>query len=908
MSRIIYQDSTNNTGQERWPGEFPEDTLPVLDEFTVSSANSDYGKSTGLYKLYLGKSQHAFVAQGLGGTSLLNANVALEADRRIWEQNIWPRALSQDSTFPICRPKLAKPWEDELDEDLDDPKNMPEAYLRAHQMLEPTTYPDEPEFPPLTKLEMLKKQATKRGLGSYFRKAPITVSFEDRLNAAGVPMRKSRLTGNDATGINDGSKGTTLVTYVSDAWNHGAEIFCECSVRNIKRQVNADGSEKWVVFYEWLGGSRTRFSTASKSAVFWVTADMVFLGAGAIGSTEILLRSRRLGLNVSSNVGKSYSGNGDILAFGANNNEACHSVGTGSNPPESFRGREVGPCIAGVIDLRRRPNEDVMKGMVIEEGVTPLPLANLLPTAFAMSAGSKACPDTQVGYLERLKRKARSLETTMRGPYYGAMDNTMTYLVMSHDNNQGHLELINDRLNIDFGGVGKSHRCREINQTILANLAHSTGGDFEPSPFWTRVGADSLITVHSIGGCCMAENGQQGVVNDKGQVFIDHTTSGNVHDSLYVCDGAIIPMALGVNPFFTISALAERICFYAVQDHPEFTPWDPNECKESIDIPQKVRKVLYAEMSEVVNGVKKPIPIDFKHMTRRSPSRDQVKEQLEWSSHNPAARRHLAVQSENTTLGGVTFTEVMTGYFATVPAWEHNAGAKVKIRRASKESILNAPENDSDPEDDDNVDYQAAADHAKTSDSRMQFLLTIMANTTDSLSNFGDRSALITGTVSCRALSPDPLLVEFGNFRLFSEQPSRADTDNLLYHLHLLSTGGRRFEFFGKKVVHNGNLWNGWKETTTLYVTVKEYKGTEEALRKSMVMDARGRRPTYREDVTLVGHGILKIGIADLARELMTLSSNSASRIGRLKDEGIFLTYFARRMAKRKYRFSSQLC
>ena len=49
----------------------------------------------------------------------------------------------------------------------------------------------------------------------------------------------------------------------------------------------------------------------------WVHAKkFIFLGAGSLGTTEILLRSKEVGLKVSERVGTGMSGNGDILAFG----------------------------------------------------------------------------------------------------------------------------------------------------------------------------------------------------------------------------------------------------------------------------------------------------------------------------------------------------------------------------------------------------------------------------------------------------------------------------------------------------------------------------------------------------------------------------------------------------------------
>ena len=54
----------------------------------------------------------------------------------------------------------------------------------------------------------------------------------------------------------------------------------------------------------------------------------------------------------------------------------------------------------------------------------------------------------------------------------------------------------------------------------------------------------------------MAGDADQGVVDARGRVY---DGEGGVHDGIFVVDGAIVPSAVGVNPFLTISALAERI-------------------------------------------------------------------------------------------------------------------------------------------------------------------------------------------------------------------------------------------------------------------------------------------------------------------------------------------------------------
>ena len=86
----------------------------------------------------------------------------------------------------------------------------------------------------------------------------------------------------------------------------------------------------------------------------------------------------------------------------------------------------------------------------------------------------------------------------------------------------------------------------------MKRTATELGEAAEAEPFFA-LGTGPLgkdITVHPLGGCPMADDPAQGVVDQFGRV--------HGHPGLYVSDGSIVPAALGVNPSETIAALAER--------------------------------------------------------------------------------------------------------------------------------------------------------------------------------------------------------------------------------------------------------------------------------------------------------------------------------------------------------------
>ncbi len=74
-----------------------------------------------------------------------------------------------------------------------------------------------------------------------------------------------------------------------------------------------------------------------------LTADIVVLAAGTLGSTEILLRSRQEGLALSDWLGARFTSNGDAIAIAYNNDVPVNGVGVG-NPPKAHvpRGRAGG--------------------------------------------------------------------------------------------------------------------------------------------------------------------------------------------------------------------------------------------------------------------------------------------------------------------------------------------------------------------------------------------------------------------------------------------------------------------------------------------------------------------------------------------------------------------------------------
>ncbi|KAH7362985.1 glucose-methanol-choline oxidoreductase [Plectosphaerella cucumerina] len=453
----------------------------------------------------------------------MNANVFLETDKETLSMPFWPEEIRND------------------------PSTLDKYYDWARQVLQPTEYPD--DWPELPKVELLKKQAAALGMEDKWRKVPQTTRFRNGPNSAGVEMSPSALTGQDCTGVNDGSKNTTLVTYLADAWNWGAEMFCESEVRYIKKAENREG---YIIYFAWHGRNRGHFKANLHGDLMWVHAKKcVFLGAGAVGTTEILLRSKEMGLPLSDRVGQGMSGNGDMLAFGYNTDYEANAIGKPFPNPYN----PIGPTINSVIDCREG-HENPLDGFVIEEGAIPRALAPFLQTLLEMMPGNVA-PSNEP-FSEKVRSSLAQYKSRLLGAHAqgGSMDNTQVYLVMSHDSSQAMLTLKDDKPVLEFLGVGGSDQVKKLHE-LLAKATEAVGGTFVHNPFYALMGGQQ-VTVHPIGGACMARDGsaRTGATAHNGELFTGD--DDETHDGLIVTDAAVIPAALGVNPLATITALAER--------------------------------------------------------------------------------------------------------------------------------------------------------------------------------------------------------------------------------------------------------------------------------------------------------------------------------------------------------------
>ena len=483
-------------GREWIPGCFPDRLPDVLQESRLNLLGPRKGtvnQPTGLFNIQQFDEITVLSGSGLGGSSLINASVTIRPEREVFEQSAWP-AVYRSGTL------------------LDPYFSLAEFELGASR--EPLD----------SSHKMIAARQVGRRLsrcGAHWEPALLTVTRTGQRPAdAGVVVNRQGMLqrgcidcGDCLLGCNVGAKNTLAMNYLPLARRAGAELYAGVEVHYV-RPVEAWYEVHYQVHFDWPDGCR-------QSIPGCTTARMVVLGAGSLGSTEILLRSQCHGLSLSPRLGLSWSGNGDALGFVRKSELPTGIGGYSAYPTERH---PVGPTIQTNLSY---PDRQLASRVLIQDGAVPRAYANAL------------------GIL------MRNLQ----------LDQTLVLLGMGHDGAAGQVTLDNSgSLKVAWPGLLDSPY-RQLIRDEFRKVADALGGRYE----YLRIFGDQMVSVHPLGGCAMADSIDQGVVNHRGQVFdID---SGAVHPDLYVIDGSIIPTSLACNPLLTITALAERAANEMIHDH-----------------------------------------------------------------------------------------------------------------------------------------------------------------------------------------------------------------------------------------------------------------------------------------------------------------------------------------------------
>jgi choline dehydrogenase-like flavoprotein len=329
-----------------------------------------------------------------------------------------------------------------------------------------------------------------------------------------------------------------------------------------------------------------------------VTADVVIMAAGCVGTNEIMLRSRKRNTipNLSDQVGEGFSTNGDYIAFLERTKERVSLVrgpvttssahfNTTVDRPEDDRAKPdhprfhiledqgIPPALSSLVGVgvpfirslsKGRPNWVLLIWSIILFGLaTTLRTVSNFVAAFFTNPFKR--PDTFQSEDELTARMmcvvAAGREQALGQFTLGQNLGATTLRLKRRDKKRFWEDPVYSDIKRSLDALAK---------LLAEDPSDSKKGVFRNpflSPAFGTLGGKSIASSHPLGGCRIGTDGHEGVVDEYGRVF-EVTSAGarRVHKGLYIADGSIIPTALGVNPSLTISALALRIAKKAIED------------------------------------------------------------------------------------------------------------------------------------------------------------------------------------------------------------------------------------------------------------------------------------------------------------------------------------------------------
>jgi cholesterol oxidase len=519
------------------PGSFPRSPLEIQKSFWDPSEGLH-----GLFDIWSFRKLEVIAGSGLGGGSLIYANVLLRKDEEWFVRE--DRAKKSYEYWPITR------------------KDLDPHYDAVEKVLTPTAYPEAYHHRTLKSEAFLAAAETLKNThpGITHSLPPLAITFarpgcdpaqaewlpgDPKDNFHGMPRTTCRLCGECDLGCNYGSKNTLDHTYLSLAKKLGADIRTRSEVRTFAPRPAGGFEVRYVGHAPEAEGVKT---DTSKLPLQTITADRLILSGGSIGTTYLLLRNRDAFAGISKTLGQRLGGNGDLLTFAFN----CRHPGKdGESRPRPLNA-SCGPVITRSIraaDAADGPGNGQRRGFYIQDAGFPEFINWVAQTA--------SIPSRIMRYLKFIVRYFRGIlgcepDSAISAELSEVLEaaectySSLPLLGMGRDVADGIARLRGRFLDVDWN-MKTSDAYFDRLTDLSRELAGLLGGRFVENP--TRM-FKRMVSVHPLGGCAMGRASDEGVVDQYGEVFN--------YPGMFIADGSVMPGPVGANPSLTIAAFADH--------------------------------------------------------------------------------------------------------------------------------------------------------------------------------------------------------------------------------------------------------------------------------------------------------------------------------------------------------------
>lgn len=441
-------------GRRYLPGEFPRDVTQIDSVFWRYPQRKT---ALGLYDVRFFSGIAAVAASGVGGGSLIYANIHIRPDAEVFDHPRWPAALSRETLNPY--------------------------YDRVQSQLGVAPVPEDI---PLVKRDLFRQAAKQMGRAIFDPDQAV------RWETPSAPGRKAcQLCTECEFGCQFGAKNTLDLTYLAQAEQLGAQVRPGCNVRSIEPVS---------------GGYAVHFADTVTGAPHCVTGTRVVVSAGTLGTSEILLRSRDNSRSLpalSPRLGKGYSGNGDFLGS-LQNSRADIEPWKGPDVTSVIRYPDPELAFTMAAPSFNHPVMAVLASQGQPGGAWLRPFAPLLwPLMPAL-----------VPWLFRngfVSRPAR-----FKAPHAGDPSRMTNLFAIGRDNGNGEMKLKGDRLDVVWNYAHENAALVAKMEAAMQEIGRQYGGTAAPLFVWNLF--RRITTVHSLGGCHLSESPETGVVSPEGEV------------------------------------------------------------------------------------------------------------------------------------------------------------------------------------------------------------------------------------------------------------------------------------------------------------------------------------------------------------------------------------------------------